>query len=531
MAMGQGDPAEQNLAEAARLLHTALYNCDGETVEGAFVDRWESYAQRARNALRRLADSHGFSAELETLIAEAVRAPEAPTEAAATLLRELHPHSRPLLARLLRDRTPRVRAVAVRVGPPMLEPAVLARTLKDASFEVRLAAVQTITEHRRVVPDAELLLVRALDDPDARVREAAGPAIGFYNNPEAAAALIRYLDQTSDPKSRAVIIESIARRVRREGVHVSRSVLRERVGEPIRALLLRELANPDPELRILIARALERLYDAEVAEAMFHRLTVEPELEVRRTLTLFEGYPLVEERALPFLAELLSSDPDGLIRARVAFLFEWFGPKTAPLLIEALSDVESNVRRAAAISLEKVGSVSALPGLVRELAAPANGYFHGTLRLAIQSILIRAEKRPDLPPPPNLQQRIRELIRALVADKLGQWPTRMARDEYQALPLWGSYGYLWCLTAEGAIIQLDLDAVAHVMDVETNPLVRFAAMMHGATKYPELWGLVPAAPPKTRPCLSCNSQGYMDEASCFSCSGLGWRHDPNWKGF
>lgn len=200
----------------------------------------------------------------------------------------------------------------------------------------------------------------------------------------------------------------------------------------------------------------------------------------------------------------------------------------AERLQAALDDPDPNIRRTAVVSLGETGELPALPGLIREFTRPNSHCFRTELKLAIQSILIRAESRTPAKPPSELQDWIAERVRALEANRLGQWPIRVARDEHQALPLHGNSAFLWCLSPAGAILRIDHDDLRHSADEETDSLVRFAVAMQGAAEYPELWPLVPPAPKNTRPCLECSAHGYAEGTSCLSCGGLGWHLNHRW---
>ena len=70
-------------AVVADLIHTALYDTDGETVEGGFVDRWESYALTAIDELKEIYRGRPFTPADEELLRKAICEPGAPTNAGA----------------------------------------------------------------------------------------------------------------------------------------------------------------------------------------------------------------------------------------------------------------------------------------------------------------------------------------------------------------------------------------------------------------------------------------------------------------
>ena len=514
-------PADDEPVEP--LVRTALHDRGGEMVEGGFVDRWEPKAARAVDALDEIFARRGFSDADAAVIRAAVRRPDAPAGAAAALLCGLGRWTRPIVQALLDDPLPAARVVGVRAGARLLHPVFLLPPLRDADPAVRAAAVRALAEHRHAVPGARAHLARALDDPDPRVRAAAGATDGFLDDPATAEALAQRLEVETDDRARRSTLIAIARKTRTEGTHVPPDALARRMGEPMRRVLLRELDNGDPRIRALIASALERLRGPDVAGAMLERLRVEENHDVRATLLLFKGYPAVAERALPVLTGLLAADADPLIRTRAAFLLEDFGAAAAAPLAAALGDPAVAVRRAAVMGLGTVGSARALPPLADEFAKPASRGYLRELESAIRDVLIRMARMAPPAPSPGLSARIREWIDALHPDPGTGWPVRVCKEELNALPLHSTLIYLWALRPDGTLLCMDHEAFAHPTEPETDPLAAFAAMVQGARTHPELWELIPPPPPGAQPCDSCGGNGWRADGDfCLSCRGLGW---------
>lgn len=509
--------------DVERLVHVAVHDRTGEMVEGGFVDRWESNASRAIGALEEIFERRGVSDADAALVLAAVREPDARADAAVALLTGLGRWTRPIVEELLDDALPAARVVAVRAGAHLLDPVFLLRPLRDADPAVRAAAVRALAEHRQKVPGAGTHLARALEDEDARVRAAAGATQGFLDDPAAGEALAVRLSVEPDARARKSIIAAVARKTRSEGTHVGPDTLARRIGEPIRAMLLRELNNSDPGIRVLVASALERLRGEDVAAAMLERLRTEENGKVRATLLLFHGYPAIADRALPVLAPLLASDADPLIRTRAGFLLEGFGAAAAAPLIAALSDPDGGVRRAAVMSLGKVGDRRALPALAEEFAKPASRGFRRETEIAIRDVATRASAAEPVAPTPELAARIQGWIDELQPEPGSGWPVRVCREELNALPLHASLIYMWALRPDGTLLCMDHEAFAHPTEPETDRLAAFAAMVQGARTHPELRELIPPAPAGVQPCDSCDGNGWRaDGGFCSICGGLGW---------
>jgi hypothetical protein len=139
-----------------------------------------------------------------------------------------------------------------------------------------------------------------------------------------------------------------------------------------------------------------------------------------------------------------------------------------------------------------------------------------------------------LRPSPQLAARILTWIDELRADSRGEWPIRVCKEELNALPLHGNLIYLWAIRADGTLLCMDHEAFAHPTEPETDPLTRYAVLLHGARKYSELQELIPPPPEGARPCGICGGTGLQEqeaagqlyETSCGGCSGLGWVSAP-----
>ena len=356
--------------EIAGLIRTALYDTDGEIVEGAFVDRWESNAGNAVEALEQIFERQGCTEENTALLRQAVSQPQAPLKAVISLLSELGRWTYPFLQAMRNDPSPQARLVAVCalgnsrllwLSSHPLDPDVLLVGLEDTHAEVREAAVQTLAQYqvRINVPQAKEVLAHALDDEEPRVRIAAGSNIGFLERPEGGAALVRRLEMEPDNAVRQAILLAIARQIATIGAHVGYSggtTLRQKVGEPLTALLVRALPHPNTQVRQNIALALYKLRGADVGAAMLEQLQQEKDLEVRYALlsSPYSPYGKIVEQALPVLAALLASDPSPIVRSKAVWVLKDLKPESLPLLHAALENPMPEVRQAATRVLEMI---------------------------------------------------------------------------------------------------------------------------------------------------------------------------------
>ena len=129
---------------------------------------------------------------------------------------------------------------------------------------------------------------------------------------------------------------------------------------------------------------------------------------------------------------------------------------------------------------------------------------------------------------------VQRLIDALQTEGEGNWLFRLCRERFNALPLVGNDVYLWVLRPDGVVLCVDHEAFSVPAEEETDPVKRFAAIVHGARNHPELCPLLPEQPPDARLCRSCAGTGLQRDQervrSCYGCGGLGWIGPPPWAG-
>lgn len=117
----------------------------------------------------------------------------------------------------------------------------------------------------------------------------------------------------------------------------------------------------------------------------------------------------------------------------------------------------------------------------------------------------------------------------------GAWPTRVCKEELNALPLLANLIFTWALRPDGTVLCMDRDSLFHPTEPETDPLAIYAVLEHAARESPALGPLVPDPPSRTRRCATCGGEGVYDTAVegatrtvlCQSCDGFGWIHGPD----
>jgi len=126
---------------------------------------------------------------------------------------------------------------------------------------------------------------------------------------------------------------------------------------------------------------------------------------------------------------------------------------------------------------------------------------------------------------PELAQRIQLHVDDLQPG-VQSWPVRLCKEKLNALPLHGDQINLWALRPDGVLLSLDHESASLPVCEETDPLTRYAVLLRGAQKYPDLQPLVPLRPLGVQQCELCSGTGEVAEneasSTCMRCRGLGW---------
>ncbi len=275
----------------------------------------------------------------------------------------------------LRTGSPRERwEAAAALGRAPASPEVLAAliaALDDAEPFVRAEAAASLARFdARIVREA---LWQALGSGEPRRVVAAAEALGHLREGESVGPLLAAL-QTGGPSVRVSVLEALGRIGRAEALPT----------------LLQALNDPIPAVRWAAAGALGRLGRAEASAALSARLAAS-----------------VRPREAPTEAghgqggDLPTNEPM-LVRRRLAWALgrTGGGSEATAALMSALNDVDTEVRRQAALALGALGDPAALPAL-RSLLAALSGEDDGSVaeaaRVAIAALEARLAPTSPLP--------------------------------------------------------------------------------------------------------------------------------------
>ena len=219
-----------------------------------------------------------------------------------------------------------IRALGTRREPQALEP--IMQALKDENKDVRNAAIWALGEYS--VKQAVEPLVRKLKDTDSDVRANAAKILGEYRNTNDVPleGLILSL-QDANPFARAVA----ARTLGKWGKHAA--------VEP----LINCLADPEPEVRKVVAKALKRLGEPSWNNLIFGTPNDFIQLGASR-----------DSRMEPLLLKLMHGSNWRMQIAAAQGLARMNNPKVLPVLLKALGHKSPEVRTAAAQAMGTLGS-------------------------------------------------------------------------------------------------------------------------------------------------------------------------------
>lgn len=221
-------------------------------------------------------------------------------------------------------------------------------------------------------PDAVPALVRALNDPDLRVRQASVWAVGQVGPPDALAGLVPLLGDPSLAVSHRVqevmaergreVVDAMISYASSTSSRSGRLAAIELFGwlriTTASDLLLVYMSDLDPEVRVKSVKAAAAIGDPRFLEA-FHAALQDPSWAVRcqaaKGLSLF-GSP----ESVPRLTVALR-DSQWWVRFYAATALAEGGPAGAEALSSALQDSDPSVRDMARYLLERGEMIPALP--------------------------------------------------------------------------------------------------------------------------------------------------------------------------
>ncbi len=332
-----------------------------------------------RTLIRREIDPEDMVATPSTLavLEEALQSADSPQVLfAVDRLRRLEPNLvRESLGKLVAHRSPRVRALALRIGCELAD------------------------------PRGATLAAGALGDGDATVRIAAVEALAFHLREDAHDDLLTLADQASDEAVRAAAIAALLRSCGLDGMLD---------GAPRLRTLLESARAED---RIAAARALGMVGEASLQRALA-RLIADPEPEVRRA-AIQSASTVRDPRLLPALVGALAERAMASAAARAIAAL---GNSALPELTSCLADLGAPrlLRAAVPRVLLRLETAEALAVLLGRLDEPDE-----VVRQKVLASASRLRRALGAPPVPVAEVRAR-IDREIVDHE-------RTRDEYAAV--------------------------------------------------------------------------------------------------
>ena len=237
-------------------------------------------------------------------------------------------------------------------------------------------------------PEALPLLLNALDDPSATVRESAAEALGGLGDDAATGSLLAALnDESVDVRAAAAgalgdVGDARAAPALLQGLDDLHPEVRKASAEALGALgdaaavdpLIGALDDPNAGVREAAAGSLGELGDASAVSALTIALR-DGEADVREAAAESLGQ-LDDRRAIAPLSRALE-DPSPDVRRSAAIALGAIGDRRAvEPLIDALDDREALVRQAAANALGAIADPRAADALTEALDDPDGGVQH-----------------------------------------------------------------------------------------------------------------------------------------------------------
>jgi HEAT repeat protein len=244
---------------------------------------------------------------------------------------------------MLGDPVPFVRIQAVRALGTIGDPRALHHlidSLKDGEWWVRIRVIEALEQlgDRAVDP-----LLKALDDPDAEVRQRAAMTL------ERLGVLDALLERAGDG--------DVAAR--------EKLVVAGQAG--VVEILVEALSKPNPRVRYSVAEILGEVRHPSVSNALIARLQHEEAVPIVAEL-LRSLARLREEKAVEPISHLLGHENETIRVEAVRALERIPFPNANAVLAGAVRDPQARVRASAAIVLGKVGDREAVPALLDLLA-------------------------------------------------------------------------------------------------------------------------------------------------------------------
>lgn len=274
-------------------------------------------------------------------------------------------------------------AVWPKVAPPQVIDALL-KAVDDENARVRLEAIYAVGVlggRAPLPPDAEPLLLKALDHYDPEVREGAARVAGRLRVNAAGEALIKAVNDSSpdvryaamralgmirDERAINALTEQLEYYGKGEGAWSALDAL-ARIAHPSSAkLFAARLGDRDPHLRRAAAEGLGRLGDRSALSALEPAIGGETAPTARAAMAF--ALQLLGRESIPRLVEFLD---DAKTTLQVQDYLLELGPGVEKALLPNLQDPDESIRAAVADVLGEIGGEASLAAL--QAMAPREG--------------------------------------------------------------------------------------------------------------------------------------------------------------
>ncbi len=231
-----------------------------------------------------------------------------------------------------------------------------ASALASEDPQKRLEAVLELSKYDIALTQPHLM--KALRDPEERVRAAAAKALGQGGSTAAVPSMIEWLAD-ADPKTRAVAAEALG----------------DIGGADATAALTRSLGDIDAGVRQRAVKALGTIGkkgNPSVVIALIPRL--EDDKPDVKNATIVQLEELGDRRAVIPLVAKFSETGRETRRLAVRAIGKLGDPSAVPALVRLLRDTDEEVRTAAVAALGALGAVDAIDALTEQLATGVDAY-------------------------------------------------------------------------------------------------------------------------------------------------------------
>jgi HEAT repeat protein len=357
-------------------------------------------------------------------------------------LRELAPATQVQFLRAFAEheaRLPRARALV-----PKLPAAEFLRTeVRSAKTWPERTAAATVIGHLRITTAIDALL-SALRDPyedQSSVKVAAAEALAAFKDGEALPILLDELRRADDDASPLIadalagfgelaiagLIEVLRARDGKAGrVWAARILGRLKAREAI-PVLLERFSDRDEKIRLAVATAFGEIGERSTLQSLVAALLRDPAAQVRAEAAVSVG-KVAGEGAIEILVSTLS-DPDYATRLRALEALEQFRGTDPTPILRALSDPSPEVRKRAALALDRIGYVEARIEQLAKEPLQADSANLAFLRSLASAGVLQTLASYTIHPSARIRAHLAELLGAFGTDTQASELVRLLEDE------------------------------------------------------------------------------------------------------